>query len=216
MKLLIAAATRFEIAPFLQWLDQQKPVNVQVITCITGVGMTAAAFMLTKSILETKPDFVLQAGVAGAYNPETFSLGDLVLVKEEIFGDLGVDDHGAYQDIFDIALADGNKHPFKDKTLQNPLSGPAQKIALRQVTSLTINTVSGSTPLIAMRADKYRPDTESMEGAALHYVCLQMNVPFAQVRAISNYVEPRDKSKWQMGKAIENLNHWLTEFVNTL
>jgi futalosine hydrolase len=55
-----------------------------------------------------------------------------------------------------------------------------------------------------------------MEGAALHYVCLQLAVPFAQVRSISNYVTPRDKSLWKMKDAIINLNNWLIGFVEKL
>lgn len=36
-----------------------------------------------------------------------------------------------------------------------------------------------------------------------------------QIRAISNYVEKRDKSKWNMPLAINNLNEFLIEFVKT-
>jgi hypothetical protein len=43
-----------------------------------------------------------------------------------------------------------------------------------------------------------------------------MGVPFAQVRAISNYVIPRDKSQWQMKDAIINLNKWLVGFVEKI
>jgi futalosine hydrolase len=64
-----------------------------------------------------------------------------------------------------------------------------------------------------MRADRYDCCVESMEGAAFHYVCLQEGMPFAQVRAISNYVTPRDKSQWQMKDAIVNLNKWVIGFI---
>ncbi len=50
-----------------------------------------------------------------------------------------------------------------------------------------------------------------MEGAALHYVCLQEQIPFVQIRSVSNYVGERDKTKWKMKEAIENLN---TELYN--
>ena len=39
-------------------------------------------------------------------------------------------------------------------------------------------------------------------GAALHYVCREMNIPFLQIRAASNYIGERDKEKWQMKEAI--------------
>ena len=55
-----------------------------------------------------------------------------------------------------------------------------------------------------------------MEGAAFHYVCLQENIPFVQLRAISNFVGERDKSKWLMKEAIENLNRETIALVHPL
>ncbi|MDB4583087.1 hypothetical protein N9164_08040, partial [Draconibacterium sp.] len=46
---------------------------------------------------------------------------------------------------------------------------------------------------------------ESMEGAAVFYVCNWLGVSCYQIRAISNFVEPRDSSKWNIPLALENL-----------
>lgn len=54
---------------------------------------------------------------------------------------------------------------------------------------------------------------ESMEGAALHYVALMESVPFLQIRAVSNYIGERDKSKWLLQKAIGNLNQQLERLL---
>ena len=51
----------------------------------------------------------------------------------------------------------------------------------------------------------FAADIESMEGAALHYVCLLQKVPFLQLRSISNKVGVRDKTKWKIKTAIDNL-----------
>jgi futalosine hydrolase len=45
-----------------------------------------------------------------------------------------------------------------------------------------------------------------MEGAAFMQICLTEKIPFAELRAISNYVEPRNRENWKMKEAIENLN----------
>ena len=63
---------------------------------------------------------------------------------------------------------------------------------------------------------KYNPKIESMEGAALHYVCTDLEVPYLQIRSISNYVGERDKIKWKMPLAIANLNDTLVNIVNRL
>ena len=55
-----------------------------------------------------------------------------------------------------------------------------------------------------------------MEGAAFHYVCLQQKIPFIQLRAISNYVGERNKTKWKMKEAIINLNEKLIFLLTEL
>jgi futalosine hydrolase len=41
-----------------------------------------------------------------------------------------------------------------------------------------------------------------MEGAAFMYACLVQGVVFAQVRAVSNIVELRNRQAWKMADAI--------------
>jgi futalosine hydrolase len=55
-----------------------------------------------------------------------------------------------------------------------------------------------------------------MEGAALHYVCINEGIPFIHLRAVSNLVGERDKQRWKMQKAIENLGITIEETVLTL
>jgi futalosine hydrolase len=55
-----------------------------------------------------------------------------------------------------------------------------------------------------------------MEGAAFHYVCLLEKIPFLQLRSISNLIGERDKTKWKMEKAIQNLNENLISLLNKL
>ncbi len=52
-----------------------------------------------------------------------------------------------------------------------------------------------------------------MEGAAFHYVCLQEEVKFLQLRSISNAVGERDKKQWKMKEAIISLNIELDKLV---
>jgi futalosine hydrolase len=45
-----------------------------------------------------------------------------------------------------------------------------------------------------------------MEGAAFAYACRLGGVPYAQVRAVSNVVERRNREAWQIEQAIRQLN----------
>ena len=118
--------------------------------------------------------------------------------------------------LFRSGLQDKSNPPFTDGKLFTSLQPVHEKISLFRVSGLTVNTVSGNEQTIKLRMERCGCSVESMEGAAFHYVCLHENVPFAQIRAISNYVTPRDKSQWKMKEAIINLNDWLLDFIGKL
>ena len=81
------------------------------------------------------------------------------------------------------------------------------------VDAITINEITTNENRISILNEKYHPAVESMEGAAFHFVCLQENIPFLQLRAVSNYVGERDKSKWKIDLAIKNLNLELAKII---
>jgi futalosine hydrolase len=45
-----------------------------------------------------------------------------------------------------------------------------------------------------------------MEGAAVFYVCNWLGVDCLQIRAVSNYVEPRETAYWNIPLALEKLS----------
>jgi futalosine hydrolase len=89
-------------------------------------------------------------------------------------------------------------------------------LSIPAVKGVTNNTVSGEKQLIKWRKEKFSPDIETMEGAAFFYVCLHENVPFVEIRSISNMVEPRDKSKWNIPLAIKNLSDKVNAFLTNI
>jgi len=213
MNILIVSATDAEIAPLTEhFKTAQLPSNISGGIVVTGVGMLNTAYELTKHLQTSKYDLVLQVGVAGSY-VTNIGLGDLVFVTSDQYGDLGAEDHDDYLDIFEMGLINPNVPPYIVGKMLTPLLPVHNKIRMPQVSGLTVNTVSGSERTIKRRNEKYHCDIESMEGAAFHYVCLKEKVCFAQVRAISNYVTPRDKAAWNMKAAIINLNKWLIDFI---
>ncbi len=224
MNILIAAATEAELAPFMahlsaNWSIISKNVyqhnNLQVVILVTGVGMVATAYTLTRALSAMKYDFVIQAGIAGSFNKD-IKIGDTVFITSEQWGDLGAEDNDSYLDLFVMGLQDANTYPYENGKLNTAITEIHKNLMLPQVAGLTVNMVSGNENTIARLSAQYKCDIESMEGAAFHYVCLMEQVPFAQVRTISNYVEPRDRSKWQIGPAVKNLNNWLIDFLTRM
>lgn len=214
MKLLIAAATEVEIQPTLDWLKESGRTDVE--TLITGIGLFSAAFALGKRLAGPgRPALVLQAGIAGTFDRK-IRLGDALLVEKEFFGDLGAEDNGVFRDLFGIGLWKPGQHPFTDNYLLNPFDRvPAALAQLPRASAVSVNTVSGEAATIAQLEQQYAPTLESMEGAALHYACLMEKVPFLQLRTVSNYVEQRDKSKWDIKSAVIRLNGLLRQTIET-
>ena len=107
---------------------------------------------------------------------------------------------------FDLKLVDDNQPPFTNRFLINPYQKLLFLSGLEQVRAITVNEISTDSKRIEWYQQNLSPAVESMEGAALHYVCLQENIPFLQIRSISNAIGERDKTKWNLPEAISKLN----------
>ena len=203
----MVAATGFEIKNILKHFDLALPNHLETPTfdvLITGVGMTATAFALGRTLQPEKYNQVLNLGIAGSFNT-SFSPGTLVQVSTETFAELGAEDRDQFLPI--EALGFGESRLTAIPT-QQPLSPP-----LPLAKGITVNKVHGHQPSIEAVKSRLAPDVESMEGAAVLYSCNQLNIPCIQVRAISNFVEPRNRENWKIELAIENLNDWAIRFL---
>ena len=207
MNLLIVAATDFEIEPFLK-------ENISADILITGVGIPSTVFHLTKKLFAKKYDLAIQAGIAGAFNHQ-LKLSEVVAVKEETFADLGIEENGKLYSLFEKGFMNENEFPFENGWLKND-HPVIEKINLPYAKGITVNKIGDDILQNKMMEEKFSADVESMEGAAFHYVCLQQQINFLQLRSISNYVGERDKSKWELHNAIENLNTELLKIIEKL
>ncbi len=133
-----------------------------------------------------------------------------------MLGDTGVQENGEWKDMFDLKLLQPDGSPYQNSALPNPWLHKFNLLQLPIISSVTVNEITTSAQRTLQIINKYNPSIESMEGAALHYICRLTNTPFIQIRAISNYIGERDKTKWKMKLAIENLNNVLIEYVNEL
>jgi futalosine hydrolase len=209
MQLLLCASTEFEIRPTIDFIREET--NSQVDVLITGVGMMATTFSLAKTVFNKRPDFILQAGVAGCLDKK-LPLTKIVLIENEVIGDLGVEENGAFKTLFDLKLLNKNSFPWKDGKLSNNVE-TLQSTGLTVVDGVTVNEISTNQERIAYYHNQLNASVESMEGAALHYIALQEKIPFLQMRSLSNFVGERDKTKWVMDVAIAHLNIELIRLV---
>jgi futalosine hydrolase len=204
MYVLLCAATKFEIEATLKFLEQRPEIKSKLEVLITGVGLTAATYQLTKKILTNKPRFVIQAGICGSLD-ERLLPGEIVVVKDESIGDLGVMEKGVFTSLFNLGFLSMNEPPWIEGKLSNN-EFILRKTGLQIVDGVTINEISTNNDRILFYRNKLKASIETMEGAALHYVCLCEKIPFLQLRSVSNFAGERDKSKWAFHEAIASLN----------
>ncbi|SHF89269.1 futalosine hydrolase [Flavisolibacter ginsengisoli] len=210
MEVLLCAATRLEIDPTIQYLASQNIKNIDIL--VTGVGLIAATYHITKAVYQKRPQLILQAGIAGALDTN-LKLGSVVIIESETIGDLGVMEQGSFRSLFDMKFLQENDAPWTNATLLNA-TGILDELLLPRVKGVSINEITTLPSRIEQYKDTMGASVESMEGAALHYVGLMENIPFLQVRSLSNFVGERDKSKWQIKEAIENLNKELIPIIS--
>lgn len=216
-KVFLFAATEFEILPTIEHLEknfQKKSFfeytqgELSIFPVITGIGsmLTSLAMSRTNNIQEA--DLLINVGVAGSYNPN-LNLGDVVEVVEDRFADLGVEEaDGSFTDIFEMELMNPNQFPFEKGIIKNESQTNYQKVS-----AITVNKVHGTALSIEKTKSKYGPEIESMEGAAFLYTAKILDKKCLQIRAISNYVEPRNRNNWNLKLAIDSLN---TALINIM
>lgn len=220
MNILIVSATEFEVQPLLVYLGTDAAKlglnsgaavlkgNTRVDVLITGIGMVNTAYRMGRAINDNY-DLVLNAGVCGAFK-QSFQQGQLVRVQTDTLSEMGAEDGDIFLKYNEMGLPGTHIYMEKQHKLHPLLA------ALPAVNGITVNKVHGNEPNIKKVQALYQPDIESMEGAAFFAACEHLSCDCVQVRAVSNYVERRDKSKWQMPLAITKLNEFLIQLVTEI
>lgn len=213
MKILVVSATAVEIEGFKSRAAVNNTMFPDISYLITGVGAVQTTYSLTRQLGALKPDFVIGAGIGGSFVRE-IALGSVFQVRSEVFADLGVQESRGWTDLFELGLADRNERPFTNGRLQNP--DAPMNISAINAGGCTVNEVTTDPSRIETIRKLYGPMVESMEGAALHYVCISESIRFIQLRSVSNFVGERDKQRWKMKEAIDNLGMAIEETIATL
>lgn len=195
MKILVCASTELEVPDSIK-----KFPDINIL--IHGVGAANASYSLGRFMATNTPDFAIQIGIAGSYDP-TIKIGDVVQVVKDRFADLGSEDNdGTILDLADMPFIT-TSNPFISKEIINNNDLLADEY--HKVHAVTVNMVSGYQPSIDRMIKLYHPQIETMEGAAF-LAAMEINkIPCIQIRAIANKVEPRNRNLWNIPLAIFKL-----------
>ncbi len=225
MKILLVSATINEIKEVIEVLGLSsftesfkniiyKGHTIDIL--LTGVGIPKTVFSLTRWLEKEKNyDFCINLGICGAFDL-LLPLGSVGVITDDRFGDLGLE---AADESFVELHEEGVESytfPFNEHGWLVSEYSKKSKLNLKKWKAVTVNKVTGSEKSIQKLKEKYNVDVETMEGAAIFFTCGHYNLPCLQLRAVSNHVEPRDKSKWKIKLAISNLKLAFESFMDSL
>jgi futalosine hydrolase len=178
-----------------------KLANCVCTLAVTGIGTVNAAHALTCQLEREKPDLVIQFGVGGAYVPTGLSIGAVVVATEEIYGDVGVMTPDGWKpaDEIGVPLISGEPPYFNRFPLDPTIVAAAARVCgARTGPFVTVSQCTGVQALGDALHVRFGALCESMEGAAGAHICTLYNVPFLEARSVSNLVEDRNRSRWDI------------------
>ena len=187
-KILILSATSMEIEKFL--LTAPSHISAETI----GIGPYRSAYNTLKYIEQYNPEAVILAGIAGAYPSSNITVGDCFLVHAENSADMGA------------FMTDGFRSKFSERFVCPHITKEHDFVLVES------NSISAAGAPFVNSTDA---QIENMEGAAFFYVCRQYQMPFLELRAISNIVG-EDFPKWDVELATTNLAHALNKLIDEI
>ncbi|KUK60123.1 MAG: Uncharacterized protein XD81_0438 [Bacteroidetes bacterium 38_7] len=226
MRILLVTATWLEAKPLMDgfsFLRKYSGNNYsfrygdhRIDVLVTGMGMVATAFGVGKALQNTQYNLVLDAGICSSFRKE-FSPGTVLNVNEEFFPEFGMSDDAGFKYLQDMGFDTSLPTACKNTILQNPHFNQVMGFKnLATVRGATVNLVN----LTERRPNTYHSnieaDIETQEGGAFFFSCLASEVPFIELRAVSNYIGPPDEEGWDIEKAIQNLTFSVHEALNVL
>ncbi len=184
----------------------------EVVLCAGGMGKANAAHASTLLITRFSPAALITFGIGGAYPSSGARIGDLALASEEIAGDEGVLTTEGFQGakfigipLVQTGLTQYHNHFPADKHLldnaRNTLPSSLPPGNIHTGKFVTLSTCTGTRSRALELEARYGALCENMEGSAAAQVAMLHDVPWLEVRGISNIVEDRDLKKWDIPRA---------------
>ncbi len=199
--------------------------DTPVVYSMSGLGKTNAAHCATSLILNFAPSIVINFGIGGAYPASGLMPGDVAVATKEVYADEGVllEDGLHPLECIGVPLFKTarrkcyNEFPL-DTRLGRKMLNVARSVGMKASAGIfaTVSACSGTKQRAAELSARFGAICENMEGAAVAHVCMLYGVPCIEIRGISNIVEARDTSKWDIPLASENCQRAVIAFLNNI
>src|SRR5659263_414145 len=187
-----------------------------------GIGKVNAAHTVTLLLEEQKPDILLLFGIGGAYAKT--GIGDVVIAESENYGEEGVMTPAGWKPMESIGLPllKNDLEYFNTFAMDGKLSQLAIKaskdigLKVHSGNFITVSQCSGTRKIGEIIRERFNGICENMEGAAVAHICAKYGVPIIEIRGISNIIEDRDLTKWNIPLAVSNCSKAVNEVIRRL
>ncbi|MDR3567843.1 MAG: futalosine hydrolase [Syntrophobacteraceae bacterium] len=203
--------------------------DLRLLIGTTGIGKVNAAAITAAALSNFTSGEVCNVGCAGAYSGSGLSIADVLIADACLVADEGIltKEGPAPLSEMGIPLVYKNGRAFCDcfpladhirrKDIRAILpegvygTGPsgalllgAHGFELRYGPSLTVAMTSGDAQTASDRFHRFGALAENMEGSAIAQTCLLFDVPFLEIRGISNMAGDREKARWDLPAACDH------------
>ena len=210
------------------WHGTLATGRLQIILATTGIGKVNTAWALTTLLerhLEQPPALIINTGCGGAYSGSGLNIGDLAVANSEVYGDEGVATAQGWLSMESIGipvLVRKGKSYFNEFPLSQEAAEKAMRLAavlsipMQRGKFITVSTCSGTLARGNELAERFGGICENMEGAAVAHLALKYDIPCLEVRGISNLVEDRNLSHWNIPLAVETAQRFMLRYLATI
>ncbi len=201
---LVIAATQMEMNAFEAVVHRD---GSHLDRLISGVGPMETAFIVGRHLdrHHRKIRSVVNFGIGGAYlrdGRRQVSPLDICLAEREVLGDFGICFGDDTEPFDEVDFPYRSSYRLDRELLDTAGTALAKENIKTHVgTFVTVGGASGTRQRGEALSRRYRALCENMEGAAVARVCEAYAVPLLELRAISNLVEDRPGSPWQIDAA---------------
>ncbi len=233
--LLILCATPVEVSHFLSLCPQTaihtNSCNYRILSgkidsrsydlVITGVGVFNAVAAFCNYLAHAMPFLVINTGIAGGFKSAGCCIGDVAVATQEHYIHTGVRTEGLKNQPLPFDLLSGHPrsregiYPFDARQVEAVQARINQKenvhdLHLKQGPFITVSAITNSLETAEQIYSAYdAPLMEAMEGAACAHVAADRDIPFLEIRSVSNLAGERDPAKWDIPRAVHNLGRVL-------
>ncbi len=197
--------------------------STKIIFSVSGIGTSNASAATALVAHLFTPDLLINTGCAGAYPGSGLQIGDISLATTEVFADEGVVTPEGWHSLerIGIPLLDRNGKRFFNEIPLSPRANAAalqvaEQLGIKPLETgrfLTVATCSGTKARGTELEDRFGGICENMEGAAVALIAARYGIECMELRGISNYVEDRDTTRWDISFAAAKSQRFLEQFI---